>query len=170
MPRPRKAEQTARRPLERRAVLYIRSVHFYSLDLQTDVLYRYAEAHGITIVDLVVDRWSGGMSDDILKSLIRRKKKINDFDLLLATEITRLTEQSMLYAVHLCRQIRQSGIEVQFAHKGHANFTTTPSTTKPYFDAAELKALKSSKTNIRLSLNLNPNEKATIGELRPTER
>jgi len=159
---PTNVERTA----TNRAILYVRSVYDYCLDLQTDVLCRFADAHGIPVVDRVVDRWSGGMSEDILKSLIRRKKKINDFDLLLMTEITRLTEQSMLYAIHLCRQIRQSGIEVQFAHKGHVNFATTPLTTKPFFDAAELKAIKSSKTGTHLPLNLNPNEKEIVGGLR----
>jgi len=36
-----------------RAILYVRSVYDYCLDLQADVLYRHAEAQGWTVVQIL---------------------------------------------------------------------------------------------------------------------
>jgi hypothetical protein len=84
------------------------------------VLYRYANEQGLIVVDLVEDRWGGGMAPRILKELLRRKKKEDDFDLLLVTEITRITDHGTRHAMEACRQIRDAGIMVRFACKGPA--------------------------------------------------
>lgn len=100
-----------------RALLYIRSVYDYCLDLQADVLYRHADEHGLIVVGLVEDRWGGGIAPRILKDLLRRKKKAKDFDILLVTEITRLTDRGPFEAIQLCRQLRDSGVAIRFTHR-----------------------------------------------------